>query len=60
MQQLYRIEEAAKILALSPKTLRKWIYERKINYVKVGGAVRISVSELERIMEGGERERIAL
>ena len=60
METLMKVEKAAQALDVSPKTIRKWLAERKINYVKVGGAVRIAASELDRIAKEGTRERIAL
>ena len=60
MEQLFRIERAAEILDVSPKTLRKWWYERRIQIIKVGGSVRIAASEIERLQKAGKREAIAL
>ncbi len=60
MKNLLKIEEAALALALSPKTLRRWIWERRISVVKVGKAVRIEAAELERITSEGRRERVIL
>ena len=60
MEQLMRIEKAAQVLDCSPKTIRKWVYERKIQIVKVGKSVRIAASEIERLQKAGKREAIAL
>jgi len=60
MEKLMKIAVAADLLGISQKTVRKWVYERKINVVKVGGAVRIAESEIDRIMTAGQRNRIAL
>lgn len=60
MERLLKIDEAASVLGLSPKTVRKWLWERKISSVKVGGAVRISEKEIARITSDGQRNRIAL
>lgn len=51
--KLVRVPEAAELLALSPKTLWQWIGERRIGVVRLGRAVRIPVSEIERLMEEG-------
>lgn len=54
MTQLLTVEEAARRLALRPKTLRNWISLRRIATVKFGsrraGAVRIETAELERLI----------
>ena len=43
------IPEAAERLGLKEATLRAWILHRKISYRKIGRAVRIPLSEVERI-----------
>lgn len=40
--------EVAAHFHVSPKTVRKWLYERKLRYYKVGGAVRINRRDVER------------
>lgn len=60
MEQLLTIESAARVLSISPRTLRKWVYERRVSIRKVGRAVRIATSEVERIAEAGKRERVTL
>jgi excisionase family DNA binding protein len=52
-QPLLRVEDAADALGLSPKTLRDWITQRRIGIVRLGGAVRISQNEIERLIEVG-------
>ena len=47
MNGLLSIREAAKFLACSEALLRKWIYQRKLPYVKVGRLTRIRQSDLE-------------
>jgi excisionase family DNA binding protein len=43
--------DAAKMLAISPWTLRAWEREGLINAVRLGGAVRYELSELQRFVE---------
>jgi excisionase family DNA binding protein len=38
---LLNVNEAAQLLGLKPATLRAWILHRKIDFVRVGRAVRI-------------------
>ena len=41
------IDECAEHFRARPKTVRKWLYERKLRYYKVGGLVRIHVSDVK-------------
>lgn len=57
-ERLYRIPEAADLLALKPSTIRKLISTRAIAIVRPSSrAVRISESELVRIQREGLRPR---
>jgi excisionase family DNA binding protein len=56
--QLQTIDEAAQRLRLKPQTVRRWVFLRKVDYVKVGGAVRIPKSEIERVISEGTVQRI--
>jgi excisionase family DNA binding protein len=47
---LLSIEDAARRLGLKPVTLRMWASRRKIARCKIGRAVRIPESEIERII----------
>lgn len=40
------VEEVANYFSTKPKTVRKWLYERKLRYYKVGGLVRIHKNDL--------------
>jgi len=52
--ELFRVEDAARKLSIKPGTLRRWIFDRKIQVVKIGTrAVRISDLEIERIIRDG-------
>jgi excisionase family DNA binding protein len=51
--KLLKVPEAAELLALSQKTVWQWIGERRIGVVRLGRAVRVPVSEIERLMEEG-------
>jgi excisionase family DNA binding protein len=44
-------KEAAQALALSQRTLARWIALRQIEIVRLGRAVRIRESELHRLIE---------
>lgn len=53
MTQLLTIGEAAKQLAISPPTLRAWIWHRRIDFVRVGRAVRIKQETVDALVEAG-------
>lgn len=46
----YTTEEAAKILKVYPDTVRRYIRQGKINAVKIGNRIRITETELKRIL----------
>ena len=49
--ELLRVEDAADYLGVSPGTLRNWLSERRIAYVKVGRLTRIRRSVLTEFVE---------
>jgi excisionase family DNA binding protein len=52
-EQAFTVREAAGELGLSTATIRAWIRQRKIGYLRLGRAIRIPESELRRIIELG-------
>ena len=48
-----KCEEAAEFLGISVWTLRHWVCERKITFVRKGRMVRFRVEDLERFMNSG-------
>jgi len=53
MSRLITVAESAAQLGLKPKTLRFWIWTRKIEYVKVGRAVRLRQETIQKLIEEG-------
>lgn len=51
--KLLKVPEAAEMLALSQKTVWQWIGERRIGVVRLGRAVRVPLSEIERLLVEG-------
>lgn len=51
MSKLLTVNEAAGSLGLAPVTLRAWIAQRRIGVVRLGRAVRIPLSEIDRLIE---------
>ena len=43
------VGQAAEALGLSVSTLRAWISQRRIGFVRLGRAVRIPAAEIERL-----------
>lgn len=61
LAKLLKVPEAAEMLALSQKTVWQWIGERRIGVVRLGRAVRVPQSEIERLVtEGSTPARPAL
>jgi len=52
-EQSRTVRETSEELGLSPATIRAWMRQRKIGYVRLGRAVRIPVAEIHRIVERG-------
>ncbi|AFV10552.1 excisionase-like protein [Thermacetogenium phaeum DSM 12270] len=51
MKRLLTPEEAAELLAVSPKSVRKWLWQGKLKGVRVGRLWRIRESDLEAFLE---------
>lgn len=51
--EMFTAKEAAKYLGLSEAAVRAWLLHRRIDSVRVGRAVRIRRSVLERVIEAG-------
>ena len=49
----YKVKEAARELGLSPHTIRAWIAARKIAALRLGRAVRVPPSEVDRLLREG-------
>lgn len=41
------VDDAAAHFQTTPKTVRKWLYERRLRYYKVGGLVRIHRNDIK-------------
>lgn len=52
-QKWLKPREAAQLLGISVWTLRHWVCERRITFVKKGRMVRFRVEDLERFMNSG-------
>jgi excisionase family DNA binding protein len=50
---LANVDETAKALGVAPKTVRKWISQRRLPAVHLGRAVRLRWADIERIIDHG-------
>lgn len=52
-EKLNTVKQSANQLGLSDRTLWAWIYERKLEVVRLGRAVRIKQSSIDLLIEQG-------
>lgn len=60
MEQLIDVNEFAQRLNLKTSTIRRWLLLRKIASVKLGKSVRIPASEVDRLVQEGERPAVEI
>jgi excisionase family DNA binding protein len=51
LEELLRIPQAARILGIRPKTLRDWVWRRKVTFVKIGKGVAFRPADLRDFIE---------
>ena len=51
--KLLTVPEAAGRLALAPATLRKWLWQKRIQCVRIGRAVRIREADIDAVVRLG-------
>jgi len=47
------VEQAAEELNVAQSTIRAWIGQRRIGYVRLGRSIRIPAAEINRLLEIG-------
>jgi len=55
IQKLLTVPQLSTLLSCAPVTLRGWIRERKIEYLKIGKLVRFDPRSVERFIEAARR-----
>jgi excisionase family DNA binding protein len=50
---LHKVPEFAAVLNISEKTARDWIDQKRISVVRLGRAVRVPQSEIDRLIHEG-------
>ena len=53
MKELMTIKHFAAALAVSDAAVRKWLYQRRLEPVKLGRAVRLRRRDLDRLVNEG-------
>jgi excisionase family DNA binding protein len=51
--RLLNVDEASERLGLKASTLRFWIWQRRIAFVRIGRAVRVSEDTIREVIERG-------
>ena len=54
MEKLYTVEQVAEILQMKMNSIYRYIYRNQLKHHKVGGAIRISESQLKEFLEKGK------
>jgi excisionase family DNA binding protein len=52
--RLKTLQQVADELNLSIHTIRAWVAQRRLRYVKLGRSVRVSEDEVERVIQLGD------
>ncbi len=52
---LINLDDGARYLGLQPSTLRRWVYEKRIAYVKLGRRVLFRKEILDELIKNSER-----
>ncbi len=52
-ERLLKIKESADQLNVSDRTMWDWVYQRKVESVRIGRSVRIKQSSLDKLIEQG-------
>ena len=51
MEDLLTVSESAALLRLQPSTIRKWLLEKRLSYVKLGRRVFLRRADLNALLE---------
>ena len=50
---LVTVNRTAEELTLKPSTIRVWIKQRRLGHVRLGRAIRIPATEIQRVIDEG-------
>lgn len=54
MSKLLNVAEFADVVGLSPKTIRQWVWTRRVPYIRIGRAIRFRPETAAEILKRGE------
>ena len=52
-ETLIKVKDAAEALSLSPRTVRDWVQSGRIEFVRLGGAIRIKGKTVKALIKSG-------
>jgi excisionase family DNA binding protein len=53
METLLCIDELAGILKVTEQTIRKWVFQKKIPFAKIGKVIRFRPSQIDKWIDSG-------
>lgn len=56
-RRLLTVEDVADWLCMSPKTIRSWVFQGQIDFVRVGRNLRFRPDTVEQMIAAGEHGR---
>jgi excisionase family DNA binding protein len=56
MDKLLNIRESAELLRLSPNTLRAWVFQKRMPFVRLGRRILFREKDLQAMVEKGAEE----
>lgn len=56
MEQIFSVEEAAKVLQIAPNTMRRYVRTGKVRAAKLGKAYRITESDLMTFLDSQTKD----
>ena len=56
MEKLYTVKEVMEMFQVSESTVRRWLSQGKMDFVKIMGNTRITKGELERLIIKSDKE----
>ena len=51
-KRLFSVPELSEYLSLKERTIYNWASQRKIPFVKIGGALRFDKQDIDKMIEG--------
>lgn len=51
-EEFYSVKDVADKLKVSERTVWRWIADKRLMVIRIGGVVRISISEIDKLLRG--------